>query len=43
MGIMSAKKFCCDLKFFSFVFDQNKNLGKNLFALNNTHYNDINR
>ena len=28
---------------FRMVFDQNKNPGKNFFALNNTHFSDINR
>ena len=26
MGSMRAKKFCCDFKFFWFVFDQNKSI-----------------
>ena len=33
MGIMSAKTLCQDFYFFYFVFDQNKNPGKNFLTL----------
>ena len=51
MGIMRAKKFLLffyfsslfEIKMKVFLHRTNKNPGKNLFVLYNTHYNDINR
>ena len=46
MGIMRAKKFLLTTFGVIFILNQlekDKNPGKNFFALNNTHNNDINR
>ena len=44
MGIMRATLYVqCENTFILFLNKLNKNPGKNFFALNKTHFNDINR